>query len=309
MKKMACLALTILILCCTAACSRVLNESDGKMNDEYNEDVLSKIYEINDQILDAEIENDSVNHRNVIFPDIEVSYKKDVGEKTAIRVLEKSMNLIYQETEHHPIGDIELHKYCIEGVKNSRVLLREDGSIQEIVRGNIAKLDISPKESPESVQRKLEVALGGMVDFSLYQHSNVEPALKSDGTYHSYSFSYYNEINGYTSDVLYLLVEGKGDGTVRTLRYNNPLPQLTEQDLQISKSHEDEILQIKLKDMYNVESADNISYEVVDSDIVMYNGEGYIKYRVYTDVLRMNSDVKDGYVCDLLISLQLLTES
>lgn len=301
MKKILSGIIAVLILWNGTSCSYMSGQAD-------NDKILSQVYEINDAVYSGTATDDFANHKNVITDTPECMVEKNVGEKTTLHILEKEQTISYQDTMYYPVGDVKVDRYTIEESQDSCFLLNSDGTVNSIINSSIATLDIAPNTSPQKVQNLLKIAVKDIVDLSKYQYCKDSSTPRQDGTYGLYIFTFYNQTHGFTSDIVKIMVQGSGIGTVSTLRKKLPLPDLSSYNFQVSKSKQEEIIQMKLIDMYNTEETEYLAHEVTEATIVMYKGEVCIKYFVNVDVLLTGTNQKPGYACRILVPLHLLTE-
>lgn len=299
MNKAICIILSIIIIGSMSACKQT-------PDNEISEDILSQVYRV-DTSLGSDKAGDE--NTNTTADGRIITIEKEVGAKTVFEFLENDLTITYQETQFIPDGDVKIHKYAIDGTEKGQVSLYEDGTFQQIFWSELQLLDITPMESPESVEEKIKAELDGFVDFSAYEYCDMYADLNADGTYRKYSYCCRNQVNGFTTNMVQIYITG--EGVLLGLQYNYPKPELTAQDLQISDSLAENILQMKIKSVYDTEETRFLSYKL-DSDrtmLTMYKGEVCVSYSVVVTYEKSDATEEKGWGEMYLIPLRLINRS
>lgn len=295
MKKL----LTILFIFATvfalAAC--------GNSTDDRAKSALSQIYEIDTGSYSG---TDVFNHKNVASREPVITHDFPLGKSSALQTQKRVYTLRYSQTKFYPVGGWRLHEYAIGEDGEGRVSLNEDGSIFSIQGCEIEKLDVSKNESAESVRTKLESAISDLVDFSEYEFVSVECSSPDSSDFGLYSFLYYNMIDGYRSNNASVYVES--DGTVGGLVIRN-LDAESANISGINKELEEELIEEKLKDMYNTEETTYRSHTLSDMRIVIYENEVCIEYTIGSKVYFSSRDCEYSKACRILIPVRLMATS
>ena len=292
MKKYIAVALIVVVVLTLAACS----------NDE---DVLSQIYEIGGDSLSG-AEDDNLNHVNVVS-DI-IIYSQEFPEGTTISydtgMIEYS--LIYHETRYYPAREMTVHSYFVNGFGKSEFNLREDGSVFTILGDGLRAIDIDIHASPEEVRALMEPVTSDLVDFSLYEHTDLDIYPFGEG-FGRYEFRYYNMEQGYYTDIATVAV--RENGNIANVVIEN-LPYDTSSIGIIDKEREAELIQKKLKSMCDSKTVEYQDYELRRVPrFKVYQNELCIYYSLDCNVYDLERETEDGFIAKLLIPVRLLTES
>ncbi|MBE6947321.1 MAG: hypothetical protein E7454_03625 [Ruminococcaceae bacterium] len=294
MKKVLYLSMILILAINITACNK---------ETKYIQSELDQIFEISEAYSYTDSEDDVAQHKNVMAEKAVSTLEKEVGEKSIFYSASKEIPISYEQTLFYPVGDVKIHVHKIDNTENSRILLYEDGSLNSILNGDIASILISPHSSPEQVKAELEPAIQKFVDLSEYQYCTISPTTRQDGTYSLYRFTYYNEVHGYRTNFVRILV--LPDGRVATIRFSLPLPDLTTIDfVQLKERHKDAIL-LKLKDMFNTSKSEYRTHEISGATVVVYQGEVYIRYLIKGEALHSTINTECGFACNLLIPARL----
>ena len=245
--------LLIVLAICLCSCNN---------NHSSIEDNLKHIY-----VVDNGTHQDAKQNINFISDEMERSVRDDVEPKRDIKILDVEFDAVYTETLYYPTGDDEVHKYTVD---EGSILLREDGSVKSVLGVTIGTIDISPTDSYEEVQAKLEPVISKYVAISEYEYLEVQPWGSNDNesNFGRYIFVYYNAIQGYQTDWISVLVND--DGTISRLVIKDMGREIPGFD--INKTTEDDLISAKLSLLHDTDTTQYVSYESSQRpEIVLYN--------------------------------------
>ena len=272
-----------------------------------DKEVWLQVYEVGG----GSLSDDVFNHENVISDDVIYTQERTVGEKTTFSTPTSSYSLSYCETLFYPLQNRKVHKYLVDGSEDEgAVLLNEDGSLYAILRDDIALIDISETDTPETIRPALEKALSNWVDLSKYDHVEVRQSGNSvDGSFGWYRLFFYDELQGYRGD--YTTVMVYDDGRVGALWINDLLIDTDENLPVIDKEKEEMMIQKRLQAIYNTDTTEYRSHTLFDMpSLCTYGNELCIYYRLNVTLYETDlSSETSGYTTELLIPVRLLTES
>lgn len=291
MRKFFILCLLSVLLICLVACSK-------------EPDYMSEILEVNTLEYATESKETGANHVNVISSTPVRTQEKNAAVSKELKLCSKTYALTYKETLFFPDRSKKVHSYAPLNNSESLVLFEEDGSIYGISNFPIAKLNITNTDSYEIVRVALENELSDWIDFSKYQHVDMENS-NQNGYYSFYRFVYYNTYQGYVSDYLTILVNN--DGTISALCILDDLLAF-KLDFEINKDSEEKVLNAKLENMFNTDDLEFKSYEMISTPvIVVYEGELYVEYGVSCNAYSKKYSSDYGEAVRLLVPVSLLT--
>ncbi len=289
MKKI-CILLIVLVVC-LSSCNN---------NHSSIEDNLKQIY-----VVDRGTYQDTKQNVNFVSDEMEYSVRDDVEPKKNIQILSAEFDAVYTETVYYPIGDKEVHKYTAD---EGSILLREDGSVCSVLGITIGTIDISPTDSYEAVQAKLEPTISKYVDISEYEYLEVQPwgSTDNESNFGRYIFVYYNAIQGYQTDWASVLVND--DGTISRLVIQDVGREIA--GIDINKTTEDDLITAELSLLYDTDATQYVSYESSQRpEMVLYNDELNVKYTVSTNFKYNDDESVFTTIDEILIPLRLLSAS
>ncbi len=295
-KKIISVILVTLIIFLVCACTESVSNKTK---------YLDSIYEVESAILETEIEK--FNHKNLILdtPIHSTDPKVLTTRKILLNGTEKDMK--YCETIFYPISDTSAHKYLVNGVDNNVILLNDDGSVTAILF-TFTKLDMSSVKNGEEIKPILMSVLEDFVDLSKYQYVDItgDENENYDSIYVIYDFLYYNMENGYITDFTKVSVSYEGEVfgfSINDLNADNL-------SLNVDKSLENELLSMKLKDIYDTPDTKYESFDIeFTPNIVRYDGELFVNYFVAVNYIKTES----GNICSsatkILLPLRLISSA
>lgn len=275
------------------------------------DDVAGQIYEISSGDDHYHYEWGVFNHQNVISDELVISqeYEKNTAAKYQNKV--RSYDLQYVETCFFPLGDRREHKYRVNGIEDSEVLLREDGTIS-FIHYPIAHLDISRTASFEEVYDALIPAISDLIDltqFSVYDDWSFHT--DTDEGFRDYSFACYRLINGYLTN--FALVQVQDDGEVDLLRNENDYTAYEDVCYKIDKEIEEQLIRIRMESIFNTDSTNIITYNLwnghFEKRLITYNNELCVQYQLECDYYLSGKEEEEHATCELLIPVRLLINS
>lgn len=277
-------------------------------SDEFSASTTDKIY-LN-EILEADTgiydQEPNLNHKNIIDTQPESSVDRSKAEKTTVKIDGKDRSLDYSDTLFYPVGEKKVDCYYVDGNKDSLVLLNSDGSINSILY-QFSQLNISKTESPDQVKLLLDQKLRDLVDISRYEYVQIPSSNESLGEgFGLYDYLYYNMMDGYMTD--YIRVSVLDDGSVLGFSINEV--ETTATELNIDEKKEDELLVLKLKDIYTTAHTEYVSHKTVfPPQLVTYQGELYVQHYVsvvYRDEARGELS---SFINTILLPVQAINRS
>lgn len=248
----------------------------------------------------------NLNHKNIMSTQPESSVDRTKEEKTTVKIDDKDLSLDYSDTLFYPVGEKKVDRYYVDGNKDSVVLLNSDGSINSILY-QFSQLNISKTESPDQVKLLLDQKLRDLVDISRYKYVQIPSSNESLGEgFGLYDYLYYNMMDGYMTD--YIRVSVLDDGSVLGFSINEVGSATAV--LNIDKKKEDELLTLKLKDIYTTAHTEYVSYKThFPPQLVTYQGELYVQHYVsamYRDEVRGE---QSSFINTILLPVQAINRS
>ena len=294
MKKIIILALAALLVVSFGSCKQIPKETDS------NREFLRAIYEVGNDVFTQEKE---FNHQNIVQNQAECSVDTTDQKETTIKVGKDDKVVEYHDTLFYPVGQKRVYRYYVEGDAEQSILIDSDGKINAILY-QFATIEISKNASPEAVRTLLELKLSELLDLSYYKNVDLPSAVTADsdrfGIYH---FSYYNTVGGYVTN--YMTVAVSDDGGIFGLKIIRNVPDDIE--LNIDKTLENELLTLKLNDIYSTEHSSFCSYRVeLTPQVVTYNGELCVQYPVVAVYRHDTFGEMTSFINDILIPVRLL---
>lgn len=194
----------------------------------------------------------------------------------------------YMKTTEFVLGDSQIEMYSFNKVKFG---YREDGKLYAVsnvdasVEGGFAKIELGVNDSLTDIRSKLTNAVHDWIDLNAYDKFKgvTLGEIGESGDFLDYNF--YNIINGFIVDSASISV--KPDGSVFVIQ-THITPNVDVSILEtIDKDYEREVILAKLRDMYEINGNKLASdeYNVWGAYAVQYEGELYIEYTIYTNVI------------------------
>lgn len=260
------------------------------------ETILNVILEIDSEQLNTE---PKFNHKNVISDNVQHSVDKTVPTEKSITINSSAYSLRYKESLHYPISGKYVHSYYVDDDEKNIILVDDKGEINSILYKYTA-LNISRTASPSEVYEPLKAEISKIIDVSFYENVKIPEHSADEKGFGIYDYLFYNQKNDYITD--YLRVSVSDDGSVFGLSINN----LSETDfnLDISKEKENNAIESKLKDIYNTDVTQYLSYEMhFDPCITVYENQIYIQYFISAKYTHKQHGEMGGYTDIILVPL------
>lgn len=234
---------------------------------------LNHIYEIDNYYENQLIE---FNHKNLISIFPSTSFNKNVVSNKQVTINNKNFNINYRETLQYPLNGEILNKYIVDNIEENTVLLNTDGTVNSILF-DFAVLDINIDSSKEYIINALENLLEKIIDVSQYEYVEITGDPFKKNSYGIYDILYYNMVDSYITN--YARVSVDSNGEVFGLSVNNL--SVSNIDININKNQEDNLLSIKLKDIFTTDTTEYQSYtHVLPARVIVHNNELCILYSV-----------------------------
>lgn len=296
MKKAICIYVAIVAVLLTA-CSPA-NVASGDSN---TPTYIEHIYQIH---VPEYTERYGLNDRNLISNASIETFQQNMEQKN-IELFGNSKRATYVKSIYYPIGDLELHKYNVEGLDNCSVLFRDDGSVDGIL-GDFAKINISGQETAEELKPMVEKVIHKWLNPEDYQYVKFNQTRYNENTFGLYDFIYYNEHNGYITNFATLSIQD--NGTIFSLRI---MDCEIGDGFYVNKELEKTILDGKMNDLCNTASTKLEKYTIEGTpSVVKYDEELYIEYDIiYSVMIKLQSNEfnqKISYRQYILIPVELL---
>ena len=239
-------------------------------------------------------------HKNPLFVSVEYTEGSDPARQLTIQVGEQSYVGTYaygarlhdQNCNVYSYAFMEPYELILPenydklshmfALPDCEIMFYEDGSPCAI-----ELVGITPEESvmvPVAVDQdtaaaelrtEVEAMLAGYLDPAAYEH------LEMNESERRISFKYYNVVDGYELNSVYVLVSKEGYlEAVRFTDYFVDGQKIGPEDCDfiIDKEMEKALLDLKLKDMYAAEDVIYLGYSVDETQICVVEGELYIQY-------------------------------
>ena len=294
MKKFGVILIIAILVLSGYSCNRPTDKTDSIQSP------LNEIYEIGNEVYKQEVE---FHHANIVQNTTEHSIDKIEKEEIKLKIEQKEETFVYKDTVFYPVGERRVYQFCVKGDAEQSILIDSDGKINAILY-QFATIEISKNASPEAVRTLLELKLSKLLDLSYYKNVDLPSAVTADsdrfGIYH---FSYYNTVGGYVTN--YMTVAVSDDGGIFGLKIIRNVPDDIE--LNIDKTLENELLTLKLNDIYSTEHSSFCSYRVeLTPQVVTYNGELCVQYPVVAVYRHDTFGEMTSFINDILIPVRLL---
>lgn len=288
MKKIFLVFTALLVIISFSACNNMQNASM---------DNLDMIYELDNNLYIAE---KSFNHKNTIYNNVEYSKKTNLPHSAEFAFNGNEERFVYNDTLFYPIGEKLVNRYFESGKNDNVILLNEDGSINSILY-KYTRLEINGSFDPNNDLIELKNELKKWVDTSKYEY--IEAPDYADKELEIYDYIFYNMIEGYITD--YMRVSVSNDGYIFGLSINNLM--LENFVLNINKSLEEKMINLKLSDIYNTQNTEYKSYNTVfPPQVVKYNNEIYVQYSVSANYIDSNETELTSWLNCILIPTSLI---
>ncbi len=245
--------------------------SESNLGDDLN-DVISEIYEIDNGYYSN---NNAIIGKCIVSGKNTYSVDNDVEKTSVVEIIDNEYTVNYSKSIYYPVGDRKLDIYLI-GDTNNKVLFDKEGKIAAVLY-NFEHIDISENETAENILPLIKPMLEKFENFIDYEFLDISRSFADDApVFGSYTFLFYNEQNGYITDYCRVVVSCKG--FLRGLVFNNLNLEENESDFNVDRDLETKLLTEKMKEIYNTEKNEFVSYSVVSQPrIVRYDGKLYIK--------------------------------
>ena len=292
MKKYLTISLAALLLLSLCSCNQNRSEKEAFLKD---------IAEAGSGVYEQEAD---FHHSNVISDQAVQTVDSSVPAELVVSINGSDRQLAYHDTLFYPVGETTVYRYYIDGDEDCTVLMDQDGRIQSLLY-HFATLDISKTASPDEVRPLLEQKLNELVELSEYEHVNLPSAASDPNGFGIYDFLYYNMIDGYMTD--YVKVSVSDDGGIFGFSIHN----LASDDVQIriDQELEEEMLNLKLNDIYTTEHTAYVSYQLAFTpQVVVYHDELHIQYPVAANYTTEDSGQMTSLVNQILIPVRLIAE-
>lgn len=196
---------------------------------------------------------------------------RKVPNKKTITLNGEKLELIYQCSYSYQIGQSKQHRYIVDGNEEQAICFGDDGKIKKITY-DYMHIDINSWDDANTVLEVLKPQLEKDFDLSDYKH--VDMSVKKEqvgGKISSYSFVFYNEINGYCTSSFSAQV--KSDGGVRI--WVGKLKAMTFPLYFVNERKLERALDKKLKELYTNDDYQYISFEYNDEfqEVLMFRNE------------------------------------
>lgn len=292
MKKYFTISLATVLLLSLCSCHQTRSEKEAFLKD---------IAEAGSGVYEQETD---FHHSNVISDQAVQTVDSSVQAERVVSINGIDRQLAYHDTLFYPVGETTVYRYYIDGDEDCTVLMDQDGRIQSLLY-HFATLDISKTASPDEVRPLLEQKLSELVELSEYEHVNLPSASSDPNGFGIYDFLYYNMIDGYMTD--YVKVSVSDDGNIFGFSIHN----LASEDVHFSidKDRENELLNLKLNDIYTTEHTEYVSYQLAFTpQVVVYHDELHIQYPVSANYTTKDNGQMTSLVNQILIPLRLIAE-
>lgn len=310
MKKL--LLINIVVALVFSICSCNINKENNNGNEDISSDEVTDVKQINTEdylnlILEIDSElyiiENNFNHRNSVSDKAEYLTDSSVVSIIKREIDNSEKELKYQDTLFYPIGEKRLNRYFVNGNEDNTVLVNQDGTVNAILY-EFVTLDISETATPNEVLPVLVQELNKWIRTSDYEHINIPEYTENSQGFGIYDFLYYNSVDGYMTD--YVKVSVSDDGCVfgfwiNDLNYDNI-------SLNIDKELETELLNLKLKDIYDTDNTEYNSYNTAFiPQVVIYNNKPHIRYFVSANYSYASGGEATSWINNILIPVDLIT--
>ncbi len=272
--KVICLVLAVILMLCIVSCGTSTKKESNEHVDSTTNSELQPVV-VDDRILDIidvlssyGTTSNSVNLRNPIIIPGASKVSVTAAPSKELSFFDKSNTYSYVESIKRNLEDVIIHEYENEG---TIFRINEHGDFSSIGNNEKGILNIELDTiSQDSIKEKAEKELSKWISFEGFELYSVSEL----GTY---TYMYTRSINGYVTEwISYTL---RTDGTLTYLS-RSFIPSLDESQLsKIDKKLESELLELKLKDLYETDDTVEITdYTIGYTDAAIYEGSTYINY-------------------------------
>lgn len=294
----------------TTVDQNISNNASGNTNSG-EADYLDLIYEIDGSYYSSE---KNFNHKNIISRTAQISIDKTAPATKKVKINGVEKELHYKDTRYYPISGTTARSYLInpEDDEDVTVLINQDGTIKSVLN-RFDKIDISKYDTPEKVLPKVKEVVEEYVDLSKYKYYeepyyNPETLESSSVGFGIYTFGFYNLVDGCTTDYVSVSVDYRGN--VASLKITNMKQSIT--SLNIDEKLEDEILELKFRDIYTTDTTEYISHKIDESvrkTVVTHeDGTVYIIYRGSAKYrLKSTGAEINGWLIEIVVPLELIS--
>ena len=279
---------------------------DEGITDISKKDPLDRIYEIGSSYFNSNSEK-AFNHKNIISSTMHQTFDANVQQKKQVIIHRQKRELNYKNTVYYPDYNITLYQYLVDENSDNAVLIDKDGAVTTILY-DFAKVNVLKNATPEEVLPFAKEILGEYTDISKYNFINT-PAddSKNINGFGAYDFVFYNLIDGYQIEAARISI--KDDGTVFGLSIINSGSNIL--TLNIDKALENEMIELKTRDIYTTNTTEYISYKIDERfhpTVINRNDGIYVKYAVSTQYKNtVTGAEKNSWLLYILIPLDLIT--
>ena len=293
MKKVLIIVIAFLVICITGCANNVNNKSDSIELD------LNSILVVDNGQLSV---SEDLNYKNLISnkPQYFIADAVQAEKQMVFNNVECELN--YKDSLYYPIGCKTMHRYIVNGNEDKTILIDESGNIKSVLY-SYTTLNIDRSASPEEILEPLKNELIKILDIGYYEKVKLPDANQDANGFGIYSYVFYNAIGNYMTD--YLKVSVSDDGSVFGLSINNLT--LVDFKLDIDMEKESFAIESKLKEIYNTETTQYQSYNIVFNPcIVQYNEQVYIQYILSTNYLHTQYGEMSSYLNTVLIPVNVI---
>ncbi len=316
MKKTMSIFMLIVMLISFCSCAVVDNQTESDVKTVLNPDntlsnvtcdpaqnLKNLILEVDSGFYDSL--GDNIERKNLISDKIEHYFDSNATPNKVFNINSAELSLKYDESLKYPVGDMTLDQYLLDGDKDKKIILKQDGKLKALLY-EFETIDFLPTSLVKDIRPLLEDKLASIIDLTKFQY--LKKSCDDDSVIDRVcNFLYYNMVDGYMTDFARLAVYA--DGQIGALVINDL--ESENLDFKVDKETERKLLSEKIKDVYETTIADKeyISYresENITADIVKYEGQLYVRHYVSARVNYMGSEMEDWMRC-FLVPLDLIT--
>lgn len=246
---------------------------------------------------------------------VEVVLKQE-GEPAVFTTASRTFDLTYKSSFIFSLYNLTVHQYAINDTEGGLLYITDDGELYGITGDDddIAMLNIAPNASSEEIIEALKSSLADLVDFENYPdmkgYYGDDRAPGED--FGLICFASRNLISGYQKDIIDIAV--LRPGAVIAVWFRSLNYELTEQDIaainSITPERENELIELRLRDVCNVREAELRSYEMIVPPIIaMQESSLYIYYTLGITAYENEYDHEYEFQDEVLIPLSLLSDN
>lgn len=285
MKKIIVFLLVLIFIISICSCNSEQNTSN----------TLDGVYEIDTESYTTE----SLNHKNVISDSIKYSTDENAATTKTVNICGTEYELTYKDTVTYVVGERSLNRYTVN--ENDEILLSKNGGISAILF-EFAKINRTKNSTPEELLPLLKNELNKVINISQYKEVRLPEPVPENQEGAIIDFLFYNEKYGIITD--YALVSVNGNGGVFALKTRDFDDSLI--TVEPSKSNLEEILELKLSDMYTTEEITYKSYEIFETPVfTVYNGKVFASYNVFATYIHKDRGEESDWLIRILVPTDL----